>query len=65
MPKTRVQLRRKVKQSQHLLELANEYLKEAGSVYIGRDDSLADRFALIFSAIEEIKCAIDSLLEEM
>ena len=65
MPKTRLQIRRKVKQSQHLLDVANEYLREAGSLYSGRDDSLADRFALVYAAIEEIKKAIESLYEEM
>lgn len=65
MSNTRLQLRRKIKQADHLLGLVMEYLKEVGLVYSKDHSDIADQFALLYGAIEEVRKALDKLYEEM
>lgn len=65
MSKTRLRLRRKVKAADHLLEVVMGYLEVVGSSYSERVPELADKFALLYGAIEKIREALAKLEEEM
>lgn len=65
MPKLRNQLRRKIKQADHLLEMVMGYLKEVGLVYSKAHEETADQFALLYAAVEQVREALRKLYEEM
>lgn len=65
MSNLRNQLRRKIKQADHLLGLVMEYLKEVGLVYSKDHKETADKFALLYGAFSELREALNKLYEEM
>lgn len=65
MSKLRQQLRQKVMRADNLINTVKGYLKEVGSSYQERVPELADKFALLYGAVEEIQKALHKLEEEM
>uniref|UniRef100_A0A6M3IEE9 Uncharacterized protein n=1 Tax=viral metagenome TaxID=1070528 RepID=A0A6M3IEE9_9ZZZZ len=51
--------------TRNLLETCQGYLKEVGSFYLERLPEKADMFILVSKAIEEIKEAVNRLIEEI
>lgn len=65
MSKLRQQLRQKVMRADNLINTVKGYLEEVGSSYSERVPELADKFALLYGAVEEIQKALHKLEEEM
>lgn len=65
MNRLRKQLIRKMRATRNLLETCQGYLKEVGSFYLERLPEKADMFILVSKAIEEIKEAVNRLIEEI
>lgn len=65
MSSLRQQLRRKVQSADNLLETVKGHLKEVGTHYFQRVPDLANKFILVYKAVEELQEAVRKLEEEM
>lgn len=65
MSRLRQQLRQKVKSADNHLETAKAHLKDVGTHYFERVPELADKFILVYKAVEELQKAVRKLEEEM
>ena len=65
MSRLRQQLRQKVESADNHLETVKGYLKEVGTHYFERLPELANKFILVYNAVEELQKAVRKLEEEM